>query len=42
MKGKACLRKAGEAQGQCRVYDLLAPSLPQAGRAAEKPPLDAH
>ena len=36
-----CLQEAGEAQGQRRVYDLLAPTLPQAGCAAEVPPQDA-
>ena len=36
-----CLREAGEAQGQRRVYDLLAPPLPQAGCTAKVPPEDA-
>ena len=32
------LRETGEAQGERRVYDLLAPTLPQTGCTAKVPP----
>ena len=42
LENRLACEKLEKAQGQRGVYDLLAPPLPQAGRAATEPPQDAH